>query len=63
MWVGTKERKWLDGRDVSRSEWHPAEPGGDIDECDRMSSNGVEYFLADNYCDNLYYTLCMRNGQ
>ncbi|XP_069156598.1 C-type lectin domain family 17, member A-like [Procambarus clarkii] len=59
VWVGVKSRKWLNGNDVTASEWSPGVPNDAIDCCARMVKRvGYPHLLDDITCANTYFVLC-----
>lgn len=61
VWVGAKDRQWLDGRAVATDEWNTGEPNGPVYFCVHMWYINSTHVLADARCSTSIFALCMRN--
>ncbi|KAK4312963.1 hypothetical protein Pmani_015629 [Petrolisthes manimaculis] len=56
-WVGVKGKSWLDGQQVTDSEWDDESPGTNNDSCSFLHWGGLQDLLE---CSNTYSSLCVK---
>lgn len=58
VWLGVKQRSWLDGRRVADEEWQTHQPNDGTEQCADTYTNDGYKALWDHDCTDTYFSLC-----